>query len=486
MFSLQNPFGPFSDAIDIGNNKKALQEVEKVLKKTPTLSTAIALKCLALIRLGREKESQSYMDELEKSEPDDDSTLQVMTYCYRELDQCEYQQVVALNFNLTNEFFTILVDKICKAYHNAAKKQPTNDEILSQLFMAHVRVNDYKSQQVVAFQLYKAKPKNPYYFWGVMSIVLQAVRGAESKDAVRSKNLMKLAQGYIDKLVKEKKIDAEQEVQLYLNVLEQQEKYEEALEFLNTDLCKEFFPGAPIGLTIELLKKLGKWSELKVIVEGLLDEDCDRWDYWQDYLRASFELLDGEFKVETIATFIQTHQDRSKMKLRGPFLARFEMHKMMRDRNLDAVQLLGEYQNLLVEFFKIFGQKKCCANDLKLFIEYLEPPKRAELAARLVQETGLSSTTLPQDKDQLQRHICSLQISRFCGAQSSLSVEHLQAIYSAFSLHYEHGFSAYDANLLPTDIGISDQYALLAGELGLIGRSAETFQYFISINLANF
>lgn len=71
----------------MGNNKKALQEVEKVLKKTPTLKTGLALKALALIRLGREKESQQLIDDLEKN-PDDDSTLQVMTYCYRELDQC--------------------------------------------------------------------------------------------------------------------------------------------------------------------------------------------------------------------------------------------------------------------------------------------------------------------------------------------------------------------------------------------------------------
>lgn len=60
-----------------------------MLKKTPSLKTALALKALALIRMGREKESQTLIEDLEKSEPDDDATLQVMTYCYRELDQCK-------------------------------------------------------------------------------------------------------------------------------------------------------------------------------------------------------------------------------------------------------------------------------------------------------------------------------------------------------------------------------------------------------------
>lgn len=167
----------------------------------------------------------------------------------------------------------LLVEKICMIYHNAAKKQPGNDEILSQLFMAHVRVNDYKSQQTVALQLYKAKPKNPYYFWAVMSIVLQALRGPESRDKVKSKNLLLLAQRMVDKIIVGAKVEAEQEVQLYLNILEYQEKCQETLKFLESEVCKEHFPGAPISIKIELLKKLGKWRELRLIVEELLVEE---------------------------------------------------------------------------------------------------------------------------------------------------------------------------------------------------------------------
>lgn len=58
-------------------------------------------------------------------------------------------------------------------YTDAVKQVPTNEEVLSHLFMSYVRINDFKSQQMVAMQLYKVKPKNPYYFWAVMSIILQ-------------------------------------------------------------------------------------------------------------------------------------------------------------------------------------------------------------------------------------------------------------------------------------------------------------------------
>lgn len=69
----------------------------------------------------------------------------------------------------------------------------------------------------------------------------------------------------------------------------------------------------------------------------------------------------------------------------------------MRDINLKASDLLGDYQELLVNYFRMFGNKKCCANDLKMFLEYLEPSRRSELASKLIQDTGISSTTLPQD-----------------------------------------------------------------------------------------
>ena len=64
-------------------------------------------------------------------------------------------------------------------YENAVKKDPTNEEFLTHLFMSHVRLGNYKRQQQIATSLYKAKPKSPYYFWAVMSVVLQATSSGE-------------------------------------------------------------------------------------------------------------------------------------------------------------------------------------------------------------------------------------------------------------------------------------------------------------------
>ena len=68
----------------------------------------------------------------------------------------------------------ISVPQIADLYHNAHTARPDNEDILSALFMAYVRINDYKKQQQTAMKLHKLRPaKNPYYFWAIMSLVMQ-------------------------------------------------------------------------------------------------------------------------------------------------------------------------------------------------------------------------------------------------------------------------------------------------------------------------
>ena len=61
-------------------------------------------------------------------------------------------------------------------YANAHKVKPDSEDLLTALFMAYVRIGDYKKQQQTAMSLHRLKPtKNPYYFWAIMSIVMQVI-----------------------------------------------------------------------------------------------------------------------------------------------------------------------------------------------------------------------------------------------------------------------------------------------------------------------
>lgn len=74
----------------------------------------------------------------------------------------------------------------------------------------------------------------------------------------------------IDKQIDEKKLDAEQEIQLYLTILQYQNKHEEALELLEGELGRNLYPGAPISLKIDLLKAVKNWSTLNGLMKDLL------------------------------------------------------------------------------------------------------------------------------------------------------------------------------------------------------------------------
>ena len=55
---------PIYDWLDNGNNKKALQEADKVLKKQPNFQCCKVLKCLALIRLGKELDAEIILNKV--------------------------------------------------------------------------------------------------------------------------------------------------------------------------------------------------------------------------------------------------------------------------------------------------------------------------------------------------------------------------------------------------------------------------------------
>lgn len=153
------------------------------------------------------------------------------------------------------------------------KLEPTNEEVVSHLFMSYLQVNNFKGQQNVGMQLYKLNPKSPYYFWAVMSIVLQAKRGPDAADEPRRNLLLTLAQRMIDKFIADGKIDAEQEVQLYLSILQEQGKFREALDFLEGPIGSRLYPGAPVAAKLDLLRNLGQWREVHGIIRKLLEAE---------------------------------------------------------------------------------------------------------------------------------------------------------------------------------------------------------------------
>uniref|UniRef100_A0A182QA33 Phagocyte signaling-impaired protein n=1 Tax=Anopheles farauti TaxID=69004 RepID=A0A182QA33_9DIPT len=442
---------PIWESIEIGNYKKALQDVEKMLKKKPTLQCARALKAWAYQRLGRTEDSAPMIAALEEEQPIEATTLHALTLCYKE---------------------THRLDKICTLFANAVRQVPGSEELLSQLFIAYMRIDDFKSLQSVALQLYKLRPRNSYYFWAVMSVVLQALRGPDAQNAQKAQLLLALAQRMVEKFIAENKLDGAQEAQLYLQILQEQHKYGEAYEFLQGALCQKLYPGAPVYLRIDLLKQLNKWGELNRLLKELLLQEQDRWDYYQDYINSTFELIKAgdkpegaDYTVEMCHEFLCDIIEAQSKKIRGPYLARLELNRRMIEQRYAEEQLLGDMFDMLTEYFELFADKPCCALDMKLFLEFVKPAlKRRILAKKLA--TGIYSDNLPDSKEQMQRKICASQIARYCGVHAIVSIDELTMFFTALQLDYDHGYKSYGQGLLVTDMGPSDAFALLAAHVG--------------------
>lgn len=157
-------------------------------------------------------------------------------------------------------------------YERAVESDGNNEELLTQLFMSYGPVEDFAAQQRIAMQLYRLKQKSPYYCWAVVSCLLKAIHGVDKDDPIKAKLSLELAQRMMEKMIGDDKLDAEQEAQLYLLILQHQSKYAEQLTFLESAIGKKAFPGAPIEQRIELMEKLNQWPQINVLLKQLLIE----------------------------------------------------------------------------------------------------------------------------------------------------------------------------------------------------------------------
>lgn len=78
-------------------------------------------------------------------------------------------------------------------------------------------------------------------------------------------------------------------------------------------------------------------------------------------------------------------------------MAQLELHRLMRQKGLSGEnELLGDYTEMMIQYYNTFGDRICCTSDLKLFLEYMDADKRPGFASKLLHECGISSTTLPE------------------------------------------------------------------------------------------
>lgn len=367
---LERRLKPIYDAIDAGNNKKAIQEADKVLKKHPNTHCARVLKALALIRSDKVTDAWPLIEEVESEKDDvDENTLQAMCHCFKEA--------------YTPERISALYERVCA-------KHPKNEQYLTHLFMSYVRIRNYKMQQKTALLLYKEFQRNPYYFWNVMSIVMQAITG---EPKLARSMYYPLAEKMVLKMIDSNSIQAEAECDLYCIILEGLEKFDEAANFLENDPLYRRFLQQPSQFTFyRLLTLHHRAGNYMIVVDRCISElknSADDWNLWCYLFEAAFAHMNLETctmqerdklierLVERVLSLINTAEGlTAKGWIRGPHIARFMLiEKLLESEFVLRSQLgtlsLGEPMDHLVDYVHHFHDKPCCFVDIRPYLRLL-------------------------------------------------------------------------------------------------------------------
>lgn len=314
------------ELLEAGNNKKVLQEVDKLVASTPpptsccghshaapssgkkkpahshshhhesggagydeqaTLIIAKALKSLALVRTGKKQEADRLIDELLDSYTSDENALSViMQYC-KETHQ---------------------LSKIASFYENAVNKCQANpmlvgtqehEEILSSLFYAYVRNRDFSKQQQIALKLYKQTNRMMFCYWNAASYAMMSklelndeyfqnskLKPETSEQAGRTQQqqqqalYLQLAEKILQKACEEQKMEYNGEYLLYLSILEEKKKYDEALKLVEAfddeeNLSKLGVVDFKIKRKISYLKQLKNWPKLSETCEQFISAETN-------------------------------------------------------------------------------------------------------------------------------------------------------------------------------------------------------------------
>lgn len=376
------------------------------------------------------------------------------------------------------------MEKICELFEEATKKQNKSEELFSHLFMAYVRVGNYKKQQQTAMALYKLKPKNPYYFWAVISIVMQAREqpaGSNSRAVC-----LTLAERMVERFFREGKLEAEAEVLAYLYILELQNKFEEALDILETDLRDKITQQPANFVQLKRLHyhtSLQRWGRAHAIAKELIEQERDNWQHYESFCASLLKLHEEANPgitanegadsislgvlcegVSWLRGVLATSEEQHGTKYRAPYLAllqlAWELDRAALRRLLPKLEVRVEEE--MLGYLTRFGNKWCAFSDVRRFFVLVPEEAAAGLLQQLRALVTLGPDGVPTDVHMLHRHLTWLQVSRCLQQSPETSAE--EHLVTADQLLQLYNNTQHLASLTTqTDIRRNDIYLLLSG-----------------------
>ncbi|CAI5446194.1 unnamed protein product [Caenorhabditis angaria] len=343
---LERRLRPIYDALDNLNTKKALQEADKVLKKHPDTAAARVLKAFCFIRNEKLSEAIEILDSIDvPGAKHDANTILALVSCYKE---------------------AVIPERITRLYERVCEVEP-NEANYTQLFMSHVRTREFKKQQLIGMKLFKEFEHTPYYYWGVMAVIMQAIENEQ----LGKKMLYPLAEKMFDTQIKKTGYTkgSGAELELEILILEGLEKYENVIELLKKPLDNR----TPVIFInqkrADCYVKLEKFEDLRILSEKMLEEFSDDWIMWKHRIEATIGLIKqgNDHKKNLLGT------------------SRLEIIKKFNDFENKTIDLsvLGKPEDLIFDFIQKFYTRPTCFNDVQIYFPILSSSSKSSLIKSL-------------------------------------------------------------------------------------------------------
>lgn len=135
------------------------------------------MKAVALQKLDKVDEALLLAEEVRKTKPLEEGTLQTLTTFYRALGirifffwKIKSKKKIS---KTSNQIKSTVDEPLVELFENVLENDPKNIEIYAHLHMACVRGRFFQKQQQVATKMYKTFNKKLHLFWAITSLFQQ-------------------------------------------------------------------------------------------------------------------------------------------------------------------------------------------------------------------------------------------------------------------------------------------------------------------------
>eukprot|EP00127_Corallochytrium_limacisporum_P001856 Clim_evm11s88 gene=Clim_evmTU11s88 len=393
--TLERRLRPIYDALDAGNAKMALTLIEKSGKKHGFPVQMLALKALAVARLGDVSQSKRLSREiLDKGDVKDDDTRRILTWLFRDLNAMSW---------------------IVEMDEMGVELNPQDDDLKITLHMAYVRSMNWKKQQVYAATLFKKFNNENFYLWAIAGNLMQALE-AEAKGEAKMLTLYTaVTRKMYDKAHADGLVKTDEIISMKLELLRILGKAEEQIAVLEGDESNVI---TDLEEKQQMLAKVhlehGDPTKAVGIYRDILAGSADEWTAWSGFVKGTVAgAVDSNLEhimsqVDTLAN--EMHDQEPKK--RGPLLAKIFVRAQLIQKFGRSDMLERALLDSLVEYFKVFGHLYCHHEDIQDYLCLLCESAQGDYLNAIRDQVHLNDGDLPDNVNFLRRFVSSELVAR--------------------------------------------------------------------------